>query len=201
MADAEKSISLGADFLGFIQYPKSPRHIDFAQASELLEHLSCYDCKKVLVDVNPEPQRLEMYKQQGFDYFQLHFPCNLAFNRIKSWSEIVGIQNLWLAPKIPPKAGFDAELLGLAEHFLIDAYSDASFGGTGKKSDWGMFSQCQQSHPYKKWILAGGLNVQNAKQAIEILNPDVMDFNSGVETEPGRKDHRKLTDLFRELRG
>jgi phosphoribosylanthranilate isomerase len=43
--------------------------------------------------------------------------------------------------------------------------------------------------------------VQNAKQAIEILNPDVMDFNSGVETEPGRKNHRKLTDLFRELRG
>ena len=52
----------------------------------------------------------------------------------------------------------------------------------------------------KKWILAGGLGLDNAKEAYNILRPEIMDFNSAIELEPGQKDHQKLDSLFTILR-
>ena len=198
--DAEKSILLGADYLGFIQYPSSPRFIDLNLVAELFKKLRGHVYQKVLVDVNPEPEILELYRRTGFDFFQLHFPHDININRIESWKKVVGTENLWLAPKIPPHSEFPPELINYAEHFLVDAFSTTAFGGTGEQADWVEFSRCKDRYSEKKWILAGGLGLENAKLAISSLHPDIMDFNSALEIEPGKKDHRKLSSLFSSLR-
>jgi phosphoribosylanthranilate isomerase len=199
-SDAEKSISLGADYLGFILHPSSPRFIDLNLVAELFKKLRDHSCKKVLVDVNPEPEMLKLYLQEGFEFFQLHFPHDISINRIDSWKKVIGAENLWLAPKIPPQSEFPPELMNYADHFLVDAYSSSAFGGTGEQSDWEEFSRCKDRYSEKKWILAGGLGLENAKLAISSLHPDIMDFNSAIEVEPGKKDHRKLSSLFSNLR-
>lgn len=200
-SDAEKSISLGADYLGFILYPSSPRFIELSLVGELFKQLRDHSYQKVLVDVNPEPEKLKVYSEKGFDFFQLHFPHDININRIESWKNVIGAENLWLAPKIPPQTEFPAELMNYADHFLVDAYSSTSFGGTGEQSDWEEFSRCKDRYSEKKWILAGGLGLENAKLATSSLLPDIIDFNSAIEIEPGKKDHRKLSSLFSNLRG
>ena len=199
-SDAEKSIALGVDYLGFIQYPKSPRFINSQRVSEILDRLKGYDFKKILVDVNPDPEKLDDYHQMGFDYYQLHFSYDLNESRIESWGQQVGKENLWLAPRMPTGSEFPDHLIEFADHFLLDAFSEYSFGGTGNESDWQEFSNCQKKYPAKKWILAGGLGLDNAKEAYNILRPEIMDFNSAIELEPGQKDHQKLDSLFTILR-
>ena len=54
------------------------------------------------------------------------------------------------------------------------------------ESDWQEFSNCQKKCPAKKWILAGGLGLDNAKEAYNILRPEIMDFNSAIELELGQ---------------
>lgn len=200
LADAEKSILLGADFLGFIQYSKSPRYVKPSHTTKMLEQLNEFDCQKVLVDVNPEPSTLAGYKEQGFDYFQLHFPCDLPTRYLEEWKEVVGIDKLWLAPKLPPKTKFPAYLTDYASHFVIDTFSEHGFGGTGKQSDWNEFLSCKQKYPSPQWVLAGGLGLDNFRKAMEILNPDIMDFNSALESEPGKKNHVLLSELFAGLK-
>ena len=200
LSDAEKTISLGADYLGFIQYPKSPRFIDSREVSELLERLKGHDFQKIIVDVNPDPEKLDAYRKMGFDYYQLHFPSDLNESRLESWRKQVGKENLWLAPRLPTGSEFPDHLIEFADHFLLDAFSMNSFGGTGNESDWAEFSNCQKKYPTKKWILAGGLGLDNAMEAYNILRPEIMDFNSAIELEPGQKDHKKLDSLFTILR-
>ena len=200
-SDAEKSISLGADYLGFILYPSSPRFIELSLVKKLFKQLRDHSYQKVLVDVNPEPEKLKVYSEEGFDFFQLHFPHDININRIESWKNVIGAENLWLAPKMPPQTEFPAELMNYAGHFLVDAYSSTSFGGTGEQSDWEEFSRCKDRYSEKKWILAGGLGSENANRAISSLHPDIIDFNSAIEIEPGKKDHGKLNSLFSNLRG
>ncbi len=198
--DARKSIELGARFLGFIHYRKSPRFIEVEEILSLLEKLKGMSCKTVLVDVDPDAAKLKDLSSLGFDYHQLHFSYGTSAKRLKSWVEIIGKTKLWLAPQIPPETQFPDSLLDFSEHFLLDAYSSSEFGGTGKKSDWTEFQRCKKNHPQKNWILAGGLDTKNALRAISELEPRIMDFNSGVEMEPGRKDHAKLTELFQSLK-
>ena len=200
LSDAEKSISLGADYLGFIQYASSPRFIELNLVGELFRQLRGHSYQKVLVDVNPEPAMLKLYLQEGFDFFQLHFPHDINIDRIESWKSVIGAENLWLAPKIPPQSEFPPKLMKYAEYFLVDAYSATAFGGTGEQSDWEEFSRCKDRYSEKKWILAGGLGLENAKLAAYSLYPDIMDFNSAIELEPGKKDHHKLSSLFSNLR-
>ena len=67
----------------------------------------------------------------------------------------MGPSNLWLAPKLPPGADFPDYLLEYAETFVIDAYSQDKFGGTGKSADWKSFSKYQDLYPEKNGFLLG----------------------------------------------
>ena len=68
--DIEQSLSLGADYLGFIVYPNSPRALSLKKAEEL--SASVPRGKRVIVDVKTKPADLERYQRAGFDYFQIH---------------------------------------------------------------------------------------------------------------------------------
>src|ERR1035437_7723177 len=108
LADAEFADRCGADCLGFIFFAKSPRHISLetfrAMATRLPER------KKVAVTVEPTPDELAALTAAGFDFFQVHFRHDLAQSTVAGWSETVGVDRLWLAPKLPPDADVPAAL-------------------------------------------------------------------------------------------
>ena len=115
---------------------------------------------------------------------------------ILKWGQIVGSENLWLAPKILPDSHFPEELIPCANTFLIDAFSEDHFGGTGKESDWDEYLRLKKKFPKKKWFLAGGLGSENLSDALRITKPDGVDLNSALESSPGVKNHEKLEQVF-----
>jgi phosphoribosylanthranilate isomerase len=192
-ADAEFAASQGADYLGFILYPKSPRFISLAAFSALAQPLATP--RNVAVTVEPTLVELAQMNAAGFDFFQVHFRADLPASTVASWAETVGVDRLWLVPKLPPALDLPAALLPLAETFLLDTFDADKFGGTGRTGDWGRFARYQQAYPAKTWILSGGLNPENIGEAIRQSDARFIDVNSGIESAPGVKDHAKLDAL------
>lgn len=195
--DVQHVLELGADYCGFIVYPKSLRGLDLATARGLA--LQVPEGKRVVVDVEPSVRLLETYLSAGFDYFQLHTRGGFDAALCAEWSELVGPDRLWLAPRLAPNEAFPLDCLRYARTILLDTYCKDQVGGTGKTGDWGQFAELSRAHPDTTWILAGGLNPDNALAAIEHTGAQHLDFNSGVESAPGVKDHAKLLALFRQL--
>ena len=81
-------------------------------------------------------------------------------------------------------------------HFLLDTYSKLG-GGSGKTFNWDLAIKAKK---YGHIILAGGLNADNIKKAIENVQPYGVDISSGVEESPGKKDHNKLKQFFKQAR-
>ncbi|MEC8243776.1 MAG: phosphoribosylanthranilate isomerase [Verrucomicrobiota bacterium] len=194
--DAINALQAGANYIGFILYPKSPRYITLEDVKRISESLKDFSCQKVAVDVAPKFEDVALMQKAGFQFYQFHFPFDLEKKIIRQWSEMVGPSNLWLAPKLPPGADFPDYLLQYAETFVIDAYSQHKFGGTGKSADWKSFSEFQNLYPEKRWILAGGIGPDNIASAYQKVDLQVVDINSSVESEPGVKDEDKIKKLF-----
>ena len=194
--DAQHCISLGANALGFIFHPSSPRNLALADFRLLQQEINFQNCLRVAVAVAPELSRVEQFVEAGFDRFQFHCPADYSHQKIADWTQIVGRQNLWLAPRLKPNEEFPSEFLKYALTLLIDAYSGDSYGGTGKLSDWKRFKELKKQHPDHQWYLAGGLGPENLSQAIDDTEPDGVDLNSGVEISPGIKDLKKINQVF-----
>ncbi|MGA3006701.1 MAG: phosphoribosylanthranilate isomerase [Opitutaceae bacterium] len=193
LADAEFADRCGADYLGFILHPPSPRGVTLAQFRAMQGRWS--PGKKVAVCVIPSVADLRAYALAGADFFQIHFPPDTPLETLRDWSQAAGPDKLWLAPRLPP--GFDVApaWLPLAETFLLDAFHPERFGGTGETGDWQKFARHQRSHPQKTWILSGGLNPGNIQEALGRSGANFVDVNSGVESAPGVKDRAKLERL------
>ena len=129
--DIETALTLGADFLGFIFYPPSPRSITLERFHSDLKPSSPKG-KRVAVSVNPSIQELNGFAEADFDFFQIHFPLSTPTATIESWSNEVGRERLWLAPKIPPSESFPAGLVDYCNSIVWDTFSKDKFGGTGK---------------------------------------------------------------------
>jgi phosphoribosylanthranilate isomerase len=198
--DALNALQAGASYLGFILYPKSPRHISLEHVKQISESLKDISCKKVAVDVAPRLEDVALMQKADFQYYQFHFPLDLDIEIIRQWSEMVGPSNLWLAPKLPPGADFPDHLLQYAETFVIDAYSQDKFGGTGKSADWKSFSEFQILYPEKKWILAGGIGPENVVSSVIQTDARMIDLNSAVESKPGQKEVDKIKSVFESLK-
>ena len=198
--DALNALQAGASYLGFILYPKSPRHISLEHVKQISESLKDISCKKVAVDVEPRLEDVALMQKADFQYYQFHFPLDLDIEIIRQWSEMVGPSNLWLAPKLPPGADFPDHLLQYAETFVIDAYSQDKFGGTGKSADWKSFSEFQILYPEKKWILAGGIGPENVVSSVIQTDARMIDLNSAVESKPGQKEVDKIKSVFESLK-
>ncbi len=190
LVDADFADGCGADYLAFNLYPKSPRHIGLEQFRAMAKRLP--ERRKVAVSVEPTTAELTEMMAAGFDFFQIHHRADLPVATIAGWSETVGADRLWLAPKLAPEADVAAEWLPLAKHFLLDTFQAGAFGGTGKTGDWAKFARHRAAHPEKTWILAGGLNPENIGEALRQSGANFVDVNSGVESAPGVKDHAKL---------
>lgn len=195
LKDALHAADCGADALGFIYYPKSPRYVAPEVAREIIEKLPP-GIKKVGVFVNHDAGKIrELMGFCGLDMIQLHgdeppeycrqFPASIL---IKAFSLRV-THDLANLRNYPVKA------------ILIDAYDPGRYGGTGKKANWELAIKVKETYPYPL-ILSGGLNAGNIQQAIEMVLPHAVDVNSGVETSPGKKDPemvRKIIEIVRQL--
>lgn len=193
LVDTEAADAVGADFLGFIFYPKSPRGITLTQYAAMKDRLP--PRKRVAVSVAPTPAELATQAAAGFDAFQVHFNADTPQHAVASWAETVGINRLWLAPKLPPGLDVKPEWLPLAETFLLDAFHADKFGGTGETGDWEKFRRHREAQPGKTWILSGGLNPANVAAAVAATGAKFLDVNSGVEQSPGIKSPDKLKAL------
>jgi phosphoribosylanthranilate isomerase len=198
--DARLAAELGADFIGFILYEKSPRYVALGDAAELARSAP-HGPKRVAVMVEPTLDELDWAQEAGFDRFQIHARADVSLAVVRGWSEAVGARELWLAPKLPPGVAFPADWLPLAETFLADTYHAEGFGGSGKTGDWSGFAALAAAHPEKTWVLAGGLSPANVANALRQSGAHFVDVNSGVESAPGVKDAAKLRALVAALRG
>ena len=195
LVDAELADRAGADYLGFVLYAKSPRHVTPARFRAMAARLP--DRRKVAVMV--EPSAAELAAAAGFDFVQIHFPHALPPGTVAAWAGVVGRQRLWLAPKLPPAVNLPPALLPLAETFLFDAFHAEKFGGSGQTADWTKFRQHREAHPEKTWILAGGLNPDNISVALKATGARLVDVNSGIEAAPGVKDPAKIAAFVARL--
>lgn len=180
--DALAAIEGGAVALGFNFYPNSPRYLQPVQAENIVEVVPA-SVWKVGVFVNEVPDvALRVAAQTAMDVLQIHgnaeqFPSGTR---------------LWRAVRVGPDFRF-AELDSPdAEAFLLDTASDTLPGGTGRTFDW----KVARGAPGKV-IIAGGLDENNVRQAIEEAQPWGVDACSRLEAAPGRKDHLKLARFLK----
>lgn len=193
--DAELALSLGADFLGIIVYPKSPRCVQGAQLRELCQIIPPE--KRVFVDVATGTDALEPYLDLGFAAFQIHFDLSIGMASLAAWMGLCGRDSLWLAPRIPPsEAYFPQIVMEFCDTILVDAFSAGQYGGTGHLADWQRFVDWSTLYQHKRWILAGGLSPEALPAAMQQTSAWCYDVNSGVELAPGLKCPTKLKQLF-----
>ena len=190
LVDAEAADAVGADYLGFILHPKSPRYVSLAQFEAMAPRLP--PRKKVAVVVEPSLEALTAIKAAGFDHVQLHFANETPFSIASRWLDVIPPEMLWLAPRVPPGKDFDLAFVPLADTILLDTYHPDVFGGSGHTGDWKTFAWHRTKFKKVNWVLAGGLNAENIGDAIAATGARFVDVNSGVEAAPGRKDPEKL---------
>ena len=196
--DVKLTLSLGADYLGFILYPQSSRAVSLDRAVELAAAVPVG--QRVAVDVATSLDDLKRYREAGFDYFQIHFGADFDHSNLAEYSKIVGKEKLWLAPRLASEATFTEDILDYANTILIDTFVNDQFGGTGKVGDWTRFNALKERYPQTNWVLAGGLSPSNLLDALTSVTADHLDINSGVEIAPGIKDGAKLREAFKVLR-
>ncbi|MBA7572683.1 N-(5'-phosphoribosyl)anthranilate isomerase [subsurface metagenome] len=185
---AEKA---GASAVGFIFYPKSPRYIDPESVKEISGKLGPF-ISRIGVFVNEDPDEiLHIFKTARLSAVQLHGSEKQEF--IEKLNGIPVIKAFRVG-KI-----FDCDELSRydANAYLLDTYDPDSMGGTGKTFDWEIARRCGS---LGKVILAGGLNESNISEAINSARPWAVDVSSGVESEPGIKDIRKIRALFQAVK-
>lgn len=179
--DARWAIEAGADYLGFVLYPKSPRYLPIKELSRITDELP-ETIRKVGVFVNEAPILVkEVVSVCGLAAVQLHG------DEDPEDFEDVGAP-LWRAIRLQAGKWTPEPRNWAAERYVMDAFSPA-YGGTGMTLDWATAGAFAARH---RAMLAGGLTEENVREAIRRVKPLGVDVSSGVELAPGRKDRRKV---------
>jgi len=190
MQDVELCVELGADLLGFIFHPKSPRNVDPDFVASVKTGVT-----KVGVFVNQSATEInEIMERCGLHAAQLHGGQDVDFCESIGPDRVIRV--FWPSTYTSTHA-LIRDLDNYAEvcgHFLLDAGSTGQ-GGTGQTIDFSVLQHIEIQTP---WFLAGGLNPQNMDSALA-LNPPGLDINSGVESGPGIKDETRLRAIFDRL--
>lgn len=191
--DAECACELGADAIGFIFYKKSPRYITMEQAAEIVRQLPEYVVRVgVFVDTSPNEitKHIETIK---LDAVQFHGNYDINDLEQFSSSQVIAVARVSDTFRAAELEKFKS----CAAAILLDTYRKGLYGGTGKTFDW---QAAIDAKAYGRIILAGGLDPDNVRRAVETVSPYALDISSGVEAQPGKKDHKKLKQLFHHLR-
>jgi len=187
LEDAQIAVDAGADALGFVFYPASPRHIFPEEASRIIRSLPPF-VQTVGLFVNESADIInETADRCGLDIVQLHGDESPAFcQTIK--------RRLIKALRIKDMASLDAINDYQVSSFLLDAWSPDAFGGTGKTFNWEI-AECAARKT--RIILAGGLTPANVADAIRRTGPYGVDVSSSLELSPGKKDPVKVIEFIK----
>lgn len=182
--DVDHAARLGARMCGFIFHPKSPRRVTPAQAAALESHGMLR--VGVFVEQNAE-EILRIMSEARLDLAQLHGRQSVSCARAVGAGRVIRV--IW-PDRHMHRALLHNELQKHAETcswYLLDA--GLAGGGSGKRLEWQDLYGLRAPHP---WLLAGGLNAGNVGRALSQCAPDGVDFNSGIEDAPGRKNPEKM---------
>ncbi len=192
--DAVAAMDMGADILGFNFYPKSPRFVTPQKAGEIVNMLPAFiDTAGIFVNASVDQIR-ETRDLCPLDWVQLHgdetpeFCRSLTSHNVKTMKAI----------RVKDQTDLETAKGYFTDAVLLDAFDPDKYGGTGATFDWSILG-----HTTRRVCLAGGISPDNAATAVK-LGVYGIDVCSGIEAEPGRKDHEKMKKLFyniRHLRG
>ncbi len=183
----------GADAIGLVFAPSS-REIDLESAASVCAALPPMT-QSVGVFVDPPAELVDTcVKEVGIDLVQLHGSespefCSRWPNRILKALRIKDSRDLEAI------AAYKTVVRG----FVLDAYSESAYGGTGKVSDWDLARKAVESSP-RPIILAGGLGPDNIAQAVQVVRPYGVDASSRLEKSPGEKDMNLVREFISKLR-
>ncbi len=181
------------DYVGLVFFQNSPRNISINLSRNLLKSRN-KTTKIVALTVDPNDDFLnELIKSVNPDYIQLH--GKESANRcltIKNQFNLPLIKGINVKNKVDLLRTIK-EFEDICDILLLDAQSEALPGGNGKKFDWDILKGFKFK---KKWMLAGGLNIKNIENAINITKAPAIDISSGLEIRRGIKDSKLIEDFM-----
>jgi phosphoribosylanthranilate isomerase len=193
------ALEVGADMVGFVFFPPSPRHLTFerahALASRVLER-----AQKVALTVDADDALLDtVVEALQPDMLQLHGTESPA--RVEAVRRMFGLPVMKAVP-IAAKSDLDgiARYTGIADRLLFDARAPREAtrpGGLGRPFDWHLLENLDPGVPF---MLSGGLDAANVGEALRITRAPGVDVSSGVERTPGEKDPDKIRAFVRAAR-
>ncbi|MCG6551357.1 MAG: phosphoribosylanthranilate isomerase [Candidatus Magnetominusculus sp. LBB02] len=184
--DAVAAVDYGADALGFVFYDKSPRHVTPDAAAEIIKMGLPPFVTTIGVFVDETEEGINRIKEVvGIDVVQLH--GNEPPEAAEVWPNVIKAFRMRDFVDLEPLSRYKVSA------FLLDAYAEDSFGGTGKLFNWEIAIEARQ---FGRIILSGGLNPDNIEAAVRKVNPYAVDVSSGVEAAKGKKDHLKLRQFI-----
>lgn len=194
LEDALAAAEAGADLLGFILYPKSPRYVAPEKIAEIVTGVRAAfavppRCVGVFVNVSTA-QVIATLDQTKLDLAQLHGDESAAEVAALHGRGFKAVRPIGLEDALSFVATFAAIGADAGPAMLIDAYDPHAYGGTGQRADWGAAAVVAQRVSHL--LLAGGLTPDNVAAAVQVVRPWGVDVASGVEARPGRKDHAKV---------
>ena len=186
--DALQAVKQGADAIGLVFYPKSPRNVSAAQAAEIVSQIPAF-VTVVGLFVDAEPAFIqEVISSVKLDLLQFHGDETPSACRQYSrpYMKAIRVKN---GTNLVQYAADYAD----ARALLLDAFAEGVPGGTGLVFDWSLIPQ---NLPLPI-VLAGGLNAENVGVAIEQVRPYAVDVSGGVEASKGIKDAAKIAAFMR----
>jgi phosphoribosylanthranilate isomerase len=181
--DAMVAAEAGADALGFVLYKESARCISSEQAQEIIRHLPPFVTTVGLFVNQPTHWVRVIADRCGVDTFQ--FQGDETPEYCEGFA-----QRAIKAIRVKDRASLDMMENYRVRAFVLDAYREGEYGGTGQTFDWDL---AVAAKAYGRIILAGGLTPDNVAEAIRRVRPYAVDVSSGVEgSTKGVKDHGKI---------
>lgn len=189
--DAHAAAGAGADALGFVFYPPSPRNVDAGVARDIIRALPPF-VTSVGLFVDPDPTDVKrVISIAPVDLLQFHGDetpqlCrSFGLPYIKVIRVRPGVDLLEYARRFDDSRGL-----------LLDAYVSGTQGGTGTRFDWTLIPE----NLPKPIVLSGGLDPDNVAEAIRQVRPAAVDVSSGVEAAKGIKDPRRILSFISGVR-
>jgi phosphoribosylanthranilate isomerase len=195
----EVALESGADLVGFVFFPPSPRHISFDTAQALSARVNGR-AGKVALSVNADDALLDaVVTALRPDLLQLH--GREPPDRVTALKRRYGLP---VMKAIPVETGADLAAIrpyvGVADSLIFDARAPRAAtrpGGLGRRFDWELLRNIDRTVPF---MLSGGLDAENVGEALRITRAEGVDVSSGVERAPGQKDPDKIRAFIRAAR-
>ncbi|MEW5887916.1 MAG: phosphoribosylanthranilate isomerase [Pseudomonadota bacterium] len=188
---ARAAAALGADAIGLVFYPPSPRHLDWEQARQVAAAVAPFvTVVGLFVNAEPATVREALREVPQLQLLQFHGEEDEAYCRAFGRPYIK-------AARVRPELDLIEYALSFptAQGLVLDAFVEG-YGGGGQTFDWSLIP-ARLPLPI---ILSGGLDPQNVAQAVRALRPWAVDVSSGVEAAKGIKDERKMAAFIAGVR-